>query len=102
MLQKSKRWKSKKWTDAARDQPCTMRLDGVCNGDTATTVFAHNNGAGMGMKADDFDGCDCCMDCHSVFDRRVKTYLSQVVIDAAFARGRLETIKNRLERKIFK
>ena len=70
--------------------------------DTATTVFAHNNGAGMGMKADDFDGCDCCMNCHSVLDRRVKTYLSQEVIDAAFTRGRLETIKNRLERKIFK
>ena len=102
MLPKSERWTSKKWCDAAKGQECTMRLPGVCNGNTETTVFAHEGGAGMGMKADDFNGCDCCSACHDVLDGRVKSGWSSATIRNAFEQGRLETIKNRLERKVFK
>ena len=99
---KSRRWESKKYRDAAKDQPCKMRLEGHCNGNTETTVLAHKGGAGMALKSDDFDGCDCCSSCHDVLDGRVKTFLFPGEIDDAFNRGRMETIKDRLERKIIK
>ena len=102
MLMKSKRWKSKKWTDEARDQPCTMRLIGHCNGNPETTVFAHANGAGMGMKTDDYNGADMCSDCHDAFDGRVDSHHSKPQLLKAFENARYETIVNRLERGIVK
>ena len=56
---KRQRWESKKYRDAAKDQPCTLRLS-CCNRDKKTTALAHRPGAGMGIKADDFDAVDAC------------------------------------------
>ena len=96
MFDKPKRWKSKKYRDAAKDQPCTMRLPG-CNNNPETTVLAHRNGAGMGMKADDYDAVDACYNCHTNIDAR-----KIVVGELAWNRARLETIVNRIERGILK
>ena len=60
---------------AARNQPCTLRIPGVCSGDTAQTVGAHLrifNIAGMGQKPDDLHMVDACTACHSALDNRAR------------------------------
>lgn len=56
-----------KYTKSARGQECLVRSP-VCNGDPATVVFAHLNGAGMGKKASDIHGAYCCSACHAWLD----------------------------------
>ena len=64
--------RSRKVLDSAKGQPCSARFPGICNGDPATTVFAHLNGAafgkGMGLKAHDVLGFHACFACHSYYD----------------------------------
>ena len=104
---KHKRWQSKKWRDAAKDQPCTMRLP-CCNNNPETTVFAHASGSGMGMKADDYNGADMCSSCHDAYDGRIRcihtsgSVISRSSINACFYPARMQTIINRLERGIVK
>lgn len=101
MFQKTKRWKSRKYRDAARGQNCTMRLPGCCN-DTETVVLAHRGGAGMGMKSSDHDAADCCYHCHSLLDRPDWWPYSKIRMAEEFQRARLETIINRIERGVIK
>ena len=54
----------------AKGKPCQVRISGVCNGNPETTVLAHLNGGGMGMKQPDLLGAWCCSDCHDVLDGR--------------------------------
>lgn len=58
--------------DAARDEPCTLQIAGVCIGNWETTVLAHlpDESKGMGTKADDLSACFACEACHSVIDGR--------------------------------
>ena len=53
---------------SARGRECTVRIYGVCNHDPATTVLAHINGAGMGMKHNDLHGAFSCSSCHAWLD----------------------------------
>jgi hypothetical protein len=68
MIPKNKRLKSKKITDSAKGEDCTLRIPGVCNFNPETTIFAHINGAGMALKAHDIHGCYACSDCHRYYD----------------------------------
>lgn len=102
MFQKPTRWESRKWRDAAKGQPCTMQLDGVCNGGYETTVLAHNNGGGMGTKSDDFNAADMCAACHDVFDMRVKSTWTREELLEQFEHARMATIANRLRRGVVK
>lgn len=64
--------KSKKLTQAAQGQPCTLRLS-CCNHNPETTVFAHYRmfgWAGMAQKPPNYCGCFACSDCHDALDRR--------------------------------
>jgi hypothetical protein len=66
--------KSKKIRDSARDEDCTLRLDG-CRNNTETTVGCHAPGTGMkgvGMKAPDIFIMYGCDHCHSIIDGRKK------------------------------
>ena len=63
--------KQTKITKSARGQDCQVRIPGVCNFNPETTVLAHLNGGGMGMKAPDWQGAYCCSACHDVLDGRV-------------------------------
>ena len=60
--------KQTKITKSARGEQCTVRVEDVCNGNHETTVYAHLNGGGMGMKVSDIHGCYACSDCHSWLD----------------------------------
>lgn len=54
---------------SARGQPCMVQapVPGGCWG-PETTVLAHRNGAGMGMKASDEDAAYACFACHAWLD----------------------------------
>lgn len=60
--------KQTKITKSAQGQDCQVRIPGVCNHNPETTVLAHLNGGGMGMKAPDWQGAYCCSACHSWLD----------------------------------
>jgi len=70
-LLKRKPIRSKKITQSARGEECT--LNGVnCNYDSSTTVFCHLNeywaGKGMGIKSHDI-GFYGCSNCHQDYDQ---------------------------------
>ena len=65
-----------KITKSAQGEDCQVRIEGVCNFNNQTTVFAHLNGGGMGMKQKDLFGAYCCSSCHDEVDRRTRVYSS--------------------------
>ena len=65
--------KPDKYTKSAQGQMCQIRLPGSCSHNPETTVFAHLNGAGMGMKGLSIHGSYACSCCHDAIDGRTKT-----------------------------
>jgi Protein of unknown function (DUF1364) len=60
----------------SRGMHCMIRLEGVCNGNTETTVLCHYRlmgTSGMGIKPDDEQAAWGCSSCHSAVDGRTKT-----------------------------
>lgn len=51
----------------ARGRECQVRQE-CCNYNPETTVLAHINGAGIGMKYPDWAGAHCCSACHAWLD----------------------------------
>jgi len=62
-----KRPKQDKYTKSAKGQDCQIRSP-FCNYDTATVVFCHLNGAGMGEKMQNIHGAYGCSKCHDFVD----------------------------------
>ena len=60
--------KQTKITRSARGESCTVRIFEVCNHNPETTVLAHLNGGGGGMKNPDYLGAYSCSDCHMWLD----------------------------------
>ncbi|MGK0524555.1 MAG: hypothetical protein ACI92N_002194 [Pseudomonadales bacterium] len=65
---KTKAPKTSKIRESAKGEPCLVRIPGVCNGNPATTVLAHLNGAGVGCKHADHKAAYACSACHSWLD----------------------------------
>jgi hypothetical protein len=67
-----------KITKSVQGKPCYLHLDGCqSGGENETTVFAHLNGAGMGMKNRHKEsgmewGAPACFNCHNLVDRRTQ------------------------------
>ena len=59
-----------KITKSAKGEQCQVRIPGICNHNPETTVFAHLNGGGMGIKQPDSEGAYACNDCHDILDGR--------------------------------
>jgi hypothetical protein len=56
--------------DMARGRQCLLRVPGVCQGGTETTVACHENqGKGMGVKSSDVRSVVGCFACHEAYDR---------------------------------
>ena len=93
-------YRNKKYTQAAKDQPCTLN-SAYCNYDPSTTVFCHLNeswaGKGMSQKADDFAGFDGCSACHSAYDQN---RLSDTEKYQSLLRAVYRTLRNRIDRGI--
>jgi hypothetical protein len=87
---KSSRPKTTKIRQSARGEDCTINLEGVCNYDPDTVVWAHSNkaihGKSMGRKADDEWGAYACFSCHACVDGQSKrpSWLTKDDVDLAF------------------
>ena len=80
---------------AARGRGCMVRLPGICNHNSETTVLAHVRLAGvsgMGLKADDLLGAWACSACHDAIDRRSHTNLDRDAVRLAHLEGMVRTI----------
>lgn len=78
----------------ARGRECQVRLEGICNGDPATTVLAHyrlSGISGMGMKSPDLFGAWCCSDCHAVCDGQQRSNIPRDARLLALAEGVFRT-----------
>ena len=93
-----------KLRESARGEMCLIRLPGVCNYDTATTVLCHANGSaagkGIGMKSPDVLGAIGCFACHSVVDRLVPLPdgLTRDGVQLAFWQGHARTVRFWIEK----
>ena len=58
-----------KYTKSAKGMNCQLRLEG-CMPENESVVFAHLNGAGMGLKALPIHGAYLCYNCHDIYDGR--------------------------------
>lgn len=76
---------------AAKGQPCTVNLPGVCNYDSSTTVLAHDRKGwlGMGCKPPDDRGAFCCSVCHDYVDgrRSLPPWLTRDAVRRQFEAG---------------
>lgn len=63
---------SQKLRDSSRGKDCTLRVPGVCNFNSETTVLAHVpcGMKGMGMKGPDVIAVHACSSCHDALDGR--------------------------------
>jgi len=63
--------------NAARGRKCTVRIPGVCNGNSETVVLEHYRLAGecgTGIKPDDSLAAFACSSCHDEIDRRTHIF----------------------------
>lgn len=108
-LQKYNHIRSKKYTQAAKGQPCNIKAP-VCIDayPHETTVFCHSNmgyhGKSTGCKADDIAGADGCGACHDFVDGRhsQSRLYTQEEREWYLMRGMAPTMKNRIDREIVK
>ena len=78
----------------AKGRDCQVRLPGICNFNSETTVLAHYRMAGLsgvGQKSDDMFGAWCCHACHDACDFRAKTDYSREELRLALAEGVFRT-----------
>lgn len=94
--------RSKKYLSGSRGQECTLRIPGVCTGDTSTVVPAHirDGNKGTGNKASDISVANACHACHMVLDGQVMR--SGMPLDPESwlfyaLRGLQETLEQRFE-----
>ncbi len=79
----------------AKGRGCMVRLPGVCNHNSATTVLAHCRVAGisgMGIKSSDLIGSWACSACHDAIDRRAHMDLDRDYVRLAHFEGMARTI----------
>ena len=79
----------------ARGRECQVRIPGICNGNTETSVLAHYRLAGTcgtGIKPDDTQAAIACSCCHDVIDGRVKIGYSRDELRLMHAEGVMRTL----------
>ncbi len=81
--------------DLARGRNCQIRLNDICNGDSATTVLAHYRligVSGIGMKSPDLCGAFACSACHDAVDRRSHMELDRDFVQLMHLQGVVRTM----------
>ena len=73
----------------ASGQSCTLRIEGVCNGNPETTVLAHLRGAGMAVKLNDHLAVHACSRCHEYIDSSPPDYWDRIPAALYETLGRL-------------
>lgn len=90
-----------KITASARNQPCQIRIPGVCCGDPATTVACHYRLAGLAgisKKPDDLFIAWGCANCHDAVDGRRFLDLEHDYLRHCHAEGVFRTQAKLLEK----
>ena len=87
-----------KITKSARGEHCQIRIPGVCNFNPDTTVFAHLNGGGMGIKSSDLHGAYACSACHDEVDGRTRVIENRDFVKIWLYDGVFRTQKILLEK----
>lgn len=99
IIQRYNHIRSKKLTDSARGQVCTMGLPG-CSYGTDTTVCCHANyqwtGKGTGIKSSDVFSADMCGPCHDTYDRRKPSNHLEDELEQYFWRAFVKTTNRRI------
>lgn len=71
-----------------------VRIPGICNYNTETTVLAHYRLAGycgIGLKPDDDLGAWACSACHDAIDARTETWTARDYLRLCHAEGVMRT-----------
>ena len=87
---------------SAKDQPCEVRIPGICNFNPETTIHAHLGGAGMGRKHNDIFGARCCSSCHDAVDGRRNTVFSNDELTLMFHEGMVRTQQHLIDEGLIK
>ena len=75
----------------AQGRDCQVRIPGVCNRKSETTVLAHfrlTGISGLGLKSPDWCGAWACSDCHALVDSS-----KEPGVQLAFAHGVMRTLR---------
>lgn len=90
---------SKRYLAGSKGQRCTLRIPGVCNYNSETTVPAHirDNHKSGAAKASDISVANACSSCHAKFDGQAGEPLSEVDWLFYALRGLQETLEQRHE-----
>lgn len=94
--------KQTKITKSARGQDCQVRLPGICNFNSETTVYCHVGGAGMGRKANDIHGAYGCSSCHDALDHRISCGFDSVELQVYHYDGMVRTQLILMEKGLIK
>ena len=89
----------------AKGRECQIRIPGVCNFNSETTVLAHFRligVSGLGLKPPDLLGAWSCSDCHDAVDRRRFKELEFDFVRLAHAEGVFRTQAKLIEEGIIK
>lgn len=79
---------------AAKGQSCMVRLPGICQFGTETTVLAHIRLAGITggkFKSPDLLGAWSCYPCHMAIDGHIKTDYTKDALDLMHLQGVMRT-----------
>ncbi|MBD3768002.1 MAG: DUF1364 family protein [Gammaproteobacteria bacterium] len=98
MIQKPFKVRSKALRQSASGQACAVRIAGICNNDSSTTVLAHVNfgGHGMATKESDLSACYACSSCHDAIDGRMPWKRDDSVIFSAVMKTQHKMIESGL------
>lgn len=93
------RIKSAKYLAGSKGAECTLRIPGVCNHNSETTVPAHlrDRHKGGGGKASDISVANACSSCHAKLDGQAGEPLSKEDWLFYALRGLQETLQQRFE-----
>ena len=86
---------------AAKGMECQIRIPGICNFNTETTVLGHYRLPGIcgtGIKPIDLIGSWSCYACHDAVDGRSKTAFKHDALRLMHAEGCLRTINELIKR----
>lgn len=87
---------------SAKNQPCQIRIPGVCRNETETVCLCHLNGSGWALKSLDIHGAYGCQRCHDVVDGRAKTEHNRILIKLWFLEAIIRTQHNMIANGLIK
>ncbi len=95
----------KKLMDAARDEECTLNLQGVCNYSPETVVACHlpDGTGGSNKLTGPLSVAFGCHDCHAIIDGRNESHLfNDHDLEFYMRRGMMRTMTRLVDRGILK